>query len=381
MKKRILAGLLTFTMAVGQFMPVVAAGEDTEVVISAEETTEESSEEAAEAAEDAESDALVVDLATLSLEEREQLGELVESKVISDQNGEKVVENVYELNVVFEGGLPDAAEYADGLYVEDPETLQASSIPPYIGVGTPLTQNVATAATFSCDQGTFNLGTKVYYYTHINYRGKKVKPVDDLGATVTESGLYAMAEKLSGLSTVPHDLIKWKLTPKKNTKANGGAYFTIKASVNGKVAKSIGITKKTLTTYKKAVKEFNKAVKGFQFTFTIDPVNFDYMMSDWTRYTSWTMHFVDYYLGNVYQYTEVVGPRVKCWIRPDQDPYITRKWTKPSAKDVSIKKNTDKKFRVTANNLNYGSNGYYSMSVSKGKDGRYYADFEFTRTR
>ena len=368
MKKKLLAGILSFTMLAGQVLPVVAA-DDVDVAVSENETVvEESAEEAAEettASEDAVEAEVVSDTVV------EDFGPCIayEEKVISDENGEQVLDCYAYYLVNFNEDGTISAVSPDDISTEDEEVLKAVNSSIYaINDGG---NKTIDAGSFEVDGKSYALKTNFVFNNYISYRGKKLKATD-LNIMVSESGLYNIASDLATPgSAIPYDLIKWKYTLKKNKDANSGSYFTVKATVNTKIAKNLGIKGKALSSLKKAAKAFSKVSKKEQIAFNIDPVVFDYMLQCGNGIIVENSIIHKSWLGFVTS-VDFKGISIHCRIRPDQ-PDIDmcfdskgsaikkyfKKLTKPTKKDVEVKKIESRKYSITPMNKNYyGKNSY-----------------------
>ncbi len=361
MKKRLLAALLSVTMLTAEVMPVIAAGDE---VVSENAAVEE------EAAEEAEGSDEIVGFDGILLNES-----------VREENGEKVVESDYLVGFPSAGdavSVDDAAENAD---------KAETSAPNFIYVGAQTDKKI-TAEPYIYNSISYPVDATVTYFSRISYRGKPVKAqakdnyTSQLYAVVNKSALYDMAAKLSPAGTYRTDVINFTFSAKKNKNANSGSYFIVKASVKGKVAKEMGIKGKDLAALKKAVKQFNKAAKLDPAYFTIDPVSFDAMTVDPDTYLGLTIHFVQRYLGSTLLSAEITGVSVRCLTRPEQLDQVSKRWTKytkPSKKDVTVKKVATSTYTMTANNINYASRGYYTVGLVK-QYGKYYYNLSFTQT-
>ena len=373
MKKKLLAGLLSFTVLTAQMLPVIAA-DDADVVVSENAVVVEETEEEAESV----SEDVAEDTTDIVFEVGEEVSidafsdcVLLNEEVVSEENGEAVVESEYLLNSINTDIVVDGSDLVD-----------AMAVPGYIYEDDKRTE-VISPDLFNDGTREVNLNTSVSYFHEINYRGNKIKPVDQLGATVVSSGLYDYAKVLMTTGTFNSDVIKWTMTPKKNKVASADAYFTVKASVKGKIAKQMGIKGKDLKNLKKAVKLFNKTAKTRHLMFVIEPIFFDAMMSSPDDYMAMTIHILTRYIGGMPISSEITGISIRCLTRPEQvDQYAKRfkKWTKPSKADVTVKKQADKSYTITANCKNYYSYGIYKVSLVK-KNGKYYYDLVFQKTR
>ncbi len=210
-------------------------------------------------------------------------------------------------------------KYDDFIYAKDYQTVTLSADP------------------IEINGSIFPVNVTVGYNSRISYRAKAVKE-DKVCPTISGSGLYDIANVLSPAGTeVSPDVIKWKFTFKNNKLANKGAYFTVKASVDTKIAKQYGITGKTLKTLKKAVSRFNKMTgkKANRIPFTIDPY--------------FLMHYECIFgvrKAIIYPEGEKVLKRypfeIRCRLDESQpvtynSEVIYKEWTKPSKSDVKIK--------------------------------------------
>ena len=328
MKKRLLAGLLSFTMLTGQMLPVVAA-DDADVTVSGDAVYVEEETDGVETVY-VDGDFEIEDNIDFTKEYVVEDGEYTYVYNMEPIDSVAIAENGYASSefpedfVVEEGDLQNAAASHIRLEGAKSETIEA-------GV-------------FEANGELYNISTSIIYNSMISYRGRKIKAYDDkkvgLNATVTNSGLYNLAASLSTSGTVNADIIKWKFTTKKNKDANSNSYFTVKASVSSKIAKQFGIKGKALKTLKKAVKQFNKTAKTNKLYFYINPVNLDYLW-DYRDYYSFFKLTKSVYSGfRLISRTETVELRVRI---DESQPvsitkYTVKKWSKPSKKEVSIVK-------------------------------------------
>ena len=262
MKKRLLAGLLSFTMIAGQIMPVVAA-DDAEVTVSEEVVVTDGEEE----------DVVSVQDGTEMPGEETDFTEVEE---ISDEDVTDEAEGETFYNVAeFDG--------AEDIEAAEVEILEAAAS--HIYSGSQLTYTYTVADNVEINGGIYNATTVISYNSEISYRGRKIKAESDLNAKISSSGLYKLASDLvtiSGTGIDPKDVIKVKFTTKKNKNANSGSYFTAKFSVNTSIAKKLGIKGKSLKTLKKAVKQVNKVSKSKEnrVSFNITQLNVNQLLSE-----------------------------------------------------------------------------------------------------
>ena len=250
MKKKLLAGLLSFTVLTAQMLPVIAA-DDADVVVSENAVVVEETEE--EAGQEAEAEPQVVEEAVDDVEI--ELGEDDEEIVLGE--GEELS---YERAVI-------SSAVGEDVVVEEGELAEASVSHIYAKnqkSGTIVADPVVINGT------TYNLTGSVTYYGNISYRGRKIKPLEDLNAKASSASLEKLAKDLGVSSTA--GLIEAKFTAKKNTKANSGSYFTVKYKVNKTAAKSVGLKGKALKNFNKGLKKLNKAAKKTHIEFNIDPL-------------------------------------------------------------------------------------------------------------
>lgn len=281
MKKKLLAGLLSFTVLTAQMLPVIAA-DDADVVVSENAVVVEETEE--EAGQEAEAEPQVVEEAVDDVEI--ELGEDDEEIVLGE--GEEIryeVATAEDLKTLLNG---------EDVVIDEDAIDEAGA---FIKIGNRTTASIV-ADPVEIAGTTYNLDIKLSYYGAISYRGRKIKAVDDakdsLNAQASSASLEKLAMDLTGASNAA-GLITWKYSAKKNTNANSGSYFTVQAKVNKTVAKSIGLKGKALKNFNKGLKKVNKAAKAKENRqyFTITPISTDDMQlgADWvpivTIYTRW----------------------------------------------------------------------------------------------
>lgn len=324
MKKRLLAGLLSFTMLTAQVLPVVAA-DDADVTVSEDVYAEEETEEAAEETE----------LYDIELEEEE----------VGDVDDLEEGEYFY-----------DIAASEDDVIID--EYSVDMDVPSYIFTDDSSEKVIIANATIQGNA--YDLSTTVVYDTKISYRARKIKPYEDLGARVTSSGLNNLVQELATGSGDISSIIQWKFKAKKNVNAASDSFFTVKASVNKSLAKNAGITGKSLKTLNKAVKAFNKAAKAktSRLGFMIVPINVDQMRAEKGitavgKYTGW--FFATEFAG----YSHMRGR-----LEPDQPDSVSsstyKNWTKLSKKDFKVKKvkGQAKTYNVEPKGKNFYGNSY-----------------------
>ncbi len=248
MKKKLLAGLLSFTVLTAQMLPVIAA-DDADVVVSENAVVVEETEE--EAGQEAEAEPQVVEEAVDTVEI--ELGEDDEEIVLGE--GEEIryeVATAEDLKTLLNG--EDV--------VTDEDAIDEAGA--FIKIGNRTTASIV-ADPVEIAGTTYNLDIKLSYYSAISYRGRKIKAVDDekesLRAEASSASLEKLAMSLTGASNAA-GLITWKYSAKKNTNANSGSYFTVQAKLNKTVAKSIGLKGKALKNFNKGLKKVNKAAKA-----------------------------------------------------------------------------------------------------------------------
>ena len=251
MKKRLLAGLLSFTMLTGQMLPVVAA-DDADVTVSEDAVYVEEAEEAEEAVD-------YVDI---------ELGEDDEEIVLGE--GEEISYETASL------GSFDALLAGDDVVVEEDAIDEAASNSHIYSIN-PTTATIVADAIVINGQ-TYSLTGNVSYNTNVSYRGKEIKPAEDLNAVATSASLEQLALDLGASSTA--GLITAKFTAKKNKNANSGSYFTVKYKLNKSVAKNVGLKGKALKNFNKGLKKLNKAAKAQKLSFNIDCLNTGSLMNN-----------------------------------------------------------------------------------------------------
>ena len=173
-------------------------------------------------------------------------------------------------NTVEEEEYTVAGEYLPG------NTAPVNDIPdPYENVRH-LTYKQIIADNLMINDKSYPLDADLSYFRQVLYTGKKIKADKHLFTIISSASLDALAMELSGAKDV-RDLVKWTFTAKKNKKCSDKAYFTVKASVRSKIARSIKLKGKALRDFKKGIKKLNKAAKSKKFYFsitkTLDPVD------------------------------------------------------------------------------------------------------------
>lgn len=282
MKKRILALVLSTVMLLGETLPVMAQNDvveaTDEAVVESEEDASEETEEIAEEGSD-----VVVE---------EFMDETEEAAPVSADAFEVPVEfeglETVEKNVEYdeENGIA-AVTLVAKLPVD--ETTDAQAAGTYWQLGAEKMWNIP-AGTITVNDKTYDLNTNIAYYSAVNYRMRKIKAVDDLKAQVASSGIYDMAKDLTTMGVFAPEVIKIKYSEKKNKNAGEGN-FTIKVSVDKKIAKALGISGKSLKGLKKAAKQITKAAKANKASFTIIPADFRVMNAYGDVYISITMYY------------------------------------------------------------------------------------------
>lgn len=323
MKKKLLALILSAAMLTESVLPVVAA-DDVEVTAS-ENAAEEVAEEVAED---------VVAEEEPEAEEAEETAAEEVAETTEDEAGVKTDYVVISESEVMAGPVAVLFGTEDEA-VQESEDVTAAGDNAVVGA----------AKTTSIDAGTITINDKNYsvnatikYYSSISYRCRKIKPDKDLGATVTGSGLYNIARDLTTTGTFTPDVITWKMPAKKNTNAGTEASFNLKASVNSKVAKQLGIKGKSLSKLKKAVKQFNKVStkKDAKNYFEITKINLARVYEK-KEYFAWA-HYVGWI---TYKFSSFKS----LWVRlePDQPKSVDEKTFKQLTK---VKKSD---FKITIN--------------------------------
>ncbi len=326
MKKKLLAGILSFTMLAGQVLPVVAA-DDADVAVSENETVvEESAEEAAE--ETAEDESVET--------------EAVEAEVDNDITDSIPVEGELE-----EFGTAELVDYnfSNVEAFNDPSINLETNYNEIVGASTPINDHIGVgqyqaalidAGTINIDGVDYNLSAEISYYNIISYRGRKIK-ADELYPTMTKKfQIYDLAEKFTTKGVYSDDIITLKYSAKKNKDCTEDSYITVKASVNSKVAKKLGIKGKSLSKLKKAVKQFNKVAKKQHLPFSILQINADYL------WATNNMTAIGNYSGWIFL-TFKSFRELRARLDVDQPAYKSskdywKKWTKLSKKDFTIEK-------------------------------------------
>ena len=323
MKKRLLALILSAAMMTESVLPVVAA-DDVEVTAS-ENAAEEVAEEVAEdvvaeeepAAEEAEEDAVVS-----------------ESEVVTRESEEFFATAEYEsYDIPADLQFEDAGEY---------EITTATSLTPvktvYKGAFVNHNYTITDKATVMGKE--YDVSTVISYRSSISYRARKIKPVDDLGASIKSSGLYTIVNNLttiSGTGLTASDVIKVKFVAKKNKNASSDAYFTATFSVKSGNAKKLGIKGKALSQLKKAVKQVNKVSKKKEngVTFTILPIDAQAFaerdeLIEFALYRGWIIGTFQSFSHFRVRLEESQPATI------DNDTY--KQWTKVTKSDIGIKK-------------------------------------------
>ncbi|MCR5251625.1 MAG: hypothetical protein K6E50_13565 [Lachnospiraceae bacterium] len=208
MKKKILAGLLSLAMVIGQLQPVsVAAAGDEAPFADSEYASEED-----------------------DYPEEDDLGE---DKDFS--------ESAPDAAGASSSAAPAVKDLNYGLIVSDPVKI---------------------------NDKTYHLTADVTFYGTVAYCNRKILPASDLQAEVSCPGLDGLLNDLIGPADAK-GLVEWKFTAKKNKKIGADAYFTAKAVVKSSVAKSIGLKGKALRNFKKGISKLNKAAKSVKLRFAI----------------------------------------------------------------------------------------------------------------
>ncbi len=375
MKKKLLAFVLSAAMLTESVLPVVAADD---VEVSANEVTEETAEEAAAeeetaaevvAAEDTTVEDTVVAM-DVEVGKEIETGESIDAYVVdgkidkdtilaslnpengkvldvSEKNGEVVVEMLYQISL-------DGQEAADYEIVETDLVNATTDNPYYMYPANPKVKTYDLGA-FDVKGQNVNLSVDVGYYETIYYRTRAVKPATDLYVSINpNSGIYNVAKKLMPEGyTFNSEVIKWKFSPRKNKNSNSGSQFTVKGTVNSKIAKQMGIKGKDLSILKKAMKKLNKEMKYVKkkdgidnrISFTIKPLVFqDITGGMWitvTRYYGW---------GG----TRIVLSPIYCRLEESQPTtWDKKKWSKIPKKEYKTKiLNNGNKIVITPNQKN-----------------------------
>ena len=239
MKKRLLAGLLSFAMLTGYIMPVVAA-DDADVTVSGDVVAGEETE--------------------------------FEEDTVAEAEGEIS----YDLAEI---------EVSEDIEAAEAETAEAEDSYIYVGDWATYMYDVGVDDGIEINGTYYVPVTIIKYRSEISYRGRKIKPAEDLEAVIDASGLQAMAGALvttpvEGID--PNDVIKVKFTAKKNKNVYDDSYFTSKFSVDTKLAKKLGIKGKSLKTLKKYTKKLNKVAKSKEnrIRFNITAVDANRLVAD-----------------------------------------------------------------------------------------------------
>ncbi len=380
MKKRLLAGLLSFTMLTAEVLPVIAADD---AVVSENAVVEEDETDAEAVIEEDATDAEEAVIEEDAVVEEEEVELTPEEEAIFDnlEAGERYEVKDGNNTIVYEL-LPVDNVLSSISVAEDTDNYQEESV--YDATTT--SHIYATAyktATLTADP--IEINGKVYYInstvgfnSRISYRAKKVK-ADKLNPTITSSSLYDIANALVPSGTkVSSDVIKWKFSIKKNKLANKGAYFTVKASVATKVAKQYGITGKALKVLKKAVSKFNKVAKKKEnrIAFNIDAINLDPILFDSSVCQFWYGSITTIYSNGGISVRKI-PTHIRLRLDESQPEVATKynytKWTKPSKKDVKLVKLKDSEaelygywhYQVTPMNKNYTGTPYTDVYLEK----------------
>ena len=130
----------------------------------------------------------------------------------------------------------------------------------------------------------------------------------------------------------------------------------MKASVNKKIAKQLGIAGKSLKALKKAAKQFNKAAKAAPASFTINPAYLTIMHAYDDVYVQITLWY------NMFTKAFVKWSNFAYRVRLDENaPSDKKKWPKLPAKDFKkkIKKVTNGcNVTITPKNKNFVGDPY-----------------------
>ncbi|MBR6256709.1 MAG: hypothetical protein IKR23_04950 [Lachnospiraceae bacterium] len=332
MKKRLLAALLSFTMLTAQVLPVIAA-DDADVAVSADAAAEEETGDSVSADEPV----------------------FIETDAI---------ETEYEEDALSEAEGEISYDLAEIEVSEDTEAEEAEitgSTASHISVGEWATYMYDTGVDDGIEiDGTYYVPvTIIKYRKDISYRGRKIKPAEDLEAVIEASGLQALAEALvttpvEGIN--PKDVIKVKFTAKKNQNVYDDSYFTSKFSVDTKLAKKLGIKGKSLKILKKYTKKLNKVAKSKEnrIHFSIEALDAKKLVDEKCftgigKYSGW---FSKTFNG---------FSHFRARLDDDQPESVSdstyKKWTKLSKKDFTVKKiNKDSSYvyySVTPNGKNF----------------------------
>lgn len=288
MKKKLLAGLLSFTVLTAQMLPVIAA-DDADVVVS-------------------------------------------ENAVVEDEEEAEVVEGEEFFDFAqHETSLQDVE-------IGEIELDEASSS--YIYVGAPAKYTYTVTDNVEFNGKVYNSSTTIAYNSKISYRAKKIKADLDLGAAVSASGLYAMVNDLttvSGTGITAKDVITVKFSAKKNKNANSGSYFTTKFSVKSKNAKALGIKGKSLKALKKAVKQLNKVAKAKEnrVSFTITAIDANLLWDNYQLIGIGT--YRGFFIGTFQGFSHFRARLLDT--QPDTiDSKTLSKWSKVTKSDLKVTK-------------------------------------------
>ena len=249
MKKRVLALMMSAVMLLGETLPVMAI-EDT-VAVSEDEITSE----VIDADVEDESEVVAYETKDVIVEE----APAAETAAV-----EEVAAATEEINIEdIEGDEFDCVSLFDNYEVSGTPEAGSLSL-----IHKDFTNKTITGGSFEADKP-YNLDTTIAYRAGINYRARKIKPVEDLEVQATKSGLFDLAKDLTTTGSFTTEVITFKTKAKNNKNATSDAYFTVSAKVNKTVAKNLGIKGKPLKTLKKACKAFSKSAKTTKLTFEI----------------------------------------------------------------------------------------------------------------
>ncbi|MCR5119670.1 MAG: hypothetical protein K6B44_08640 [Lachnospiraceae bacterium] len=328
LRNRLVAIAMTAVMTVGQSLAVYASESDNATEVTEEVVISEAEEETAEEVIIEDEYADVVEEAVSEEEPVEVMNDAVEAgtAITFDQNdviSKEILGYDEEGNeqfrmIVASSGAAAFNKYA---YADEPKRLEISDV------------------IYPMDGNPVSLDTTIEYNSAINYRSRKIKAKEDLSARVSKSGLYDVARSLSPTGNISEEIISWKMTAKKNKNAGTAAYFTVKASVKKSVAKSFGITGKSLKKLKKAVKIFNKAAKKQKAFFIIDPLVLDYCPL-----------WLDVYGYTRFGLITITKVKLHAPMEEGQENYpesMMGKWPVISSKDYKAKKQGGFSWKVT----------------------------------
>ena len=312
MKKRLLAALLSFTMFTAQVLPVTAA-DDADVTVSADVFAEEETE-----ADDSADETGIYET------DAEEIG--IEEGAVSEAEGEISY---------------DLAEIAVSEDIDAEEAEITGSTASHISVGEWATYMYDTGVDDGIEiDGTYYVPvTIIKYRKEISYRGRKIKPAEDLEAVIEASGLQALAEALVTTSVEginPKDVIKVKFTAKKNQNVYDDSYFTSKFSVDTKLAKKLGIKGKSLKILKKYTKKLNKVAKSKEnrIHFSITALDVNQLVAEGCftgigKYSGW--------LTKTFNGFSHFRARLDDTQPESVSDSTYKKWTKLSKKDFTVK--------------------------------------------